>query len=90
MLLHLPVCALRTIPEVSRLDDVLLQWARDLPLVVVVCWRRRGDGSTGEDFAGVCEDLGSPPLQLAIFGWGNAADEWLAWKQLAAWINRLL
>lgn len=43
---HFPGGTFGSVPQVARLDDVLLQRTGYLPLVVVVCWGRRGDVAT--------------------------------------------
>lgn len=43
---HFPGGTFRSVPEVARLDDILLQRTGHLPLVVVVCCGWRGDVST--------------------------------------------
>lgn len=76
--LHLPIRTRGSVPEIPGLNDVLLERSRNLPLVVVVCGRRRRNITARQHLASVCENLGSPPLELSILGWGNAANEGLA------------
>lgn len=82
MFRHIPIRTLRSIPQVSRLDNILLQRSGDLPLVVIVCGWRRRNVSTGQNFSSVCEDLRSPPFHLSIFGRWNAANKRLACDEI--------
>lgn len=36
-----------------------------------------------EDFSSVCENLGSPPLELAVFSWGKGANEGFSWVMIS-------
>ncbi len=72
---HLPVLPVLAVEDVVGLVDILLQSLRDLPLRVVGLWRWRGDVSAGDDFPGVGEDGLAPPLELAVSGGWQAADE---------------
>lgn len=75
---HFPVRACGSVPEIPGLDNILLERTGNLPLVVVVRRWGRGDVTTRQHLSGVCENLGSPPLQLSILGGWDATDEWLA------------
>lgn len=75
---HLPLRALGPVPQISGLNNVLLEWPRDLPLVVVVRGRGRREVATRQYLAGICEDLRSPPLEFPVPGRGKTPDERLA------------
>lgn len=75
---HFPIRTLGPVPQIPRLDNVLFERSRDLPLVVVVCRRRRRDMTARQHLSSICEDLGSPPLELSVLGRGNATDKGFA------------
>jgi hypothetical protein len=43
--------------------------------------------TTRQHFASVCEDLGSPPLELSVFGRRKSTDEGLACWQLVKFMR---
>ena len=80
VLCHFPISTRRPVPEIPRLDDILLEGSGDLPLVVIGSRRRRGEGTPWQHFPSVCENLGTPPLQLSVFRRRKSTDEGFSCK----------
>lgn len=75
VLLHLPIGAFLTVEDLVRVINIPFQYTRHIPLSVVRLCRRRGDASAGQNFTCVGKDCLSPPFQLFILRWREAADE---------------
>lgn len=76
VLLLLPVLALLAVEHAGGVLDVLLELWRRLPLRVVLGSRGRGKPPARQNLPDIGKDLLTPPLELLVLCWRQAANEW--------------